>query len=49
MNSSNLVERCQHVNEANITYSLAGKNVFREQCMKCYEDPVRKINKFILK
>ncbi len=41
MNSANLVEKCQHVNESNITYSLTAKQVFREQCMKCYDDPVK--------
>jgi hypothetical protein len=40
MDSSKLVDNCPHLNASNITYSLAGKKVFREQCMKCFEDPV---------
>ncbi len=35
-----LAQSCPHLNGNNITYNLSGKQVFREQCMKCYEDPV---------
>ena len=35
----NLKETCPHLNESNITFSLAGKSIFKDQCGKCYEDP----------
>ena len=31
---------CKHCNEQNICKSVAGKKVHRDQCVKCYDDPV---------
>ncbi len=37
-------KNCPHINDTNITYNLSGKQVYREQCVKCYEDTVRIFN-----
>ena len=31
---------CVHCVKENITYSVAGKKLFRDQCQKCYDDSV---------
>lgn len=31
---------CVHAWKENITYSVAGKKVYKDQCMKCYDDSV---------
>lgn len=31
---------CQHCTYENITYNIAGRKVYRDQCLKCYDDPV---------
>lgn len=38
---------CQHCTYQNITYSVAGKKIYRDQCLKCYDDAVSK--KFFIK
>jgi hypothetical protein len=35
---------CEHFNEKNITKSVAGKKIYRDQCSKCYDDSVIKLN-----
>ncbi len=32
---------CKHCTPQNITKSVAGKKVHRDQCVKCYDDSVR--------
>jgi hypothetical protein len=32
---------CEHFTENNITFSVAGRQIFKDQCMKCYDDSVR--------
>jgi len=32
---------CEHFNEQNITFSVAGRKIYKDQCMKCYDDSVR--------
>ena len=31
---------CEHFNDKNITKSVAGKKIYRDQCSKCYDDSV---------
>lgn len=33
-------DTCPHFTGNNITYSVAGKSVYKDQCLKCYEDIV---------
>ena len=41
---------CDHFNEKNVCKSVAGKKIYRDQCCKCYDDSVSKINNlYILK
>ena len=42
---------CQHCTYENITYNIAGRKVYRDQCLKCYDDPVspKKIYNFYKK
>lgn len=44
MDSKNQNIKCSHLNDSNITYNLSGKQIYREQCSKCYDDPVLLIN-----
>ena len=32
---------CEHFTDKNITKSVAGKKIYRDQCSKCYDDSVR--------
>ena len=32
---------CEHFIDKNITKSVAGKKIYRDQCSKCYDDSVR--------
>ena len=34
---------CEHFTDKNITKSVAGKKIYRDQCSKCYDDSVRYI------
>jgi hypothetical protein len=34
---------CQHCIAQNITKSVAGRKIHRDQCVKCYDDSVRLI------
>ena len=34
---------CVHCVKENITYSVAGKKVFKDQCQKCFDDSVSNI------
>ena len=34
---------CEHFTDKNITTSVAGKKIYRDQCSKCYDDSVRYI------
>ena len=40
MNSTNEIE-CPHLN-TDVIYSVAGKKIYRDQCLKCYDDAVKK-------
>lgn len=31
---------CPHINNLNVTFSVAGKSIFKDQCMRCYDDQV---------
>lgn len=33
---------CEHCKNESISYSVAGRKVYRDQCLKCYDDPVNK-------
>ncbi len=45
MTSTNETE-CPHLT-SDITYSVAGKKIYRDQCLKCYDDAVNN-NYFII-
>ena len=32
---------CEHFNDENITYSVAGRKIYKDQLMKCYDNSVR--------
>ena len=32
---------CEHFNDQNITFSVAGRKIYKDRCMKCYDDSVR--------
>ena len=32
---------CQHCIDQNISKSVAGRKIHRDQCVKCYDDSVR--------
>lgn len=34
-------DTCTHILPDNITFSVQGLKIFRDQCMKCYDNPVR--------
>ena len=38
---------CEHFNDKNVCKSVAGKKIYRDQCSKCYDDPVRNEYLFI--
>jgi len=31
---------CVHITKENITYSVAGIQIYKDQCSRCYEDTV---------
>jgi uncharacterized UBP type Zn finger protein len=31
---------CQHLTEANFTKSLQGRKIFKDQCVRCFREPV---------
>lgn len=33
-------DTCPHMTQSNITFSVAGKPVYKDQCLKCYDDIV---------
>ena len=34
-------ENCLHINSSNITYNIQNKKIFKDQCMRCYDDQVK--------
>ena len=34
-----MVDTCPHISTENISFSVQGKRVFKDQCMKCYDNP----------
>lgn len=31
---------CPHLNSENVTFSVAGKPLHKDQCVRCFDDPV---------
>ena len=38
------MNKCTHINNSNLTYSIQGKPVYKDECTKCYESQVKNIN-----
>ena len=39
--TENKNDTCPHIFPNNITFSVQGHKIFRDQCMKCYDNSVR--------
>ena len=35
---------CPHISTATITYSVQGRRIFRDECLKCYDNTVSLLN-----
>lgn len=34
-------EFCPHINSDNISYNIHNKKIYKDQCMRCYDDQVK--------